>query len=78
MLIENGVNEEDIPRFLAPKKKEIHSPFLMDNMEEAVELVHNFLKNAKKNKRKIMVKVDPDVDGYTSSSAIIQFLNAVA
>ena len=78
LLIENGVNEEDIPRFLAPKKKEIHSPFLMDNMEEAVELVHNSLKNAKKNKRKIMVKVDPDVDGYTSSSAIIQFLNAVA
>ena len=50
----------------------------MDNMEEAVELVHNSLKNAKKNKRKIMVKVDPDVDGYTSSSTIIQFLNAVA
>ena len=50
----------------------------MDNMEKAVELVHNSLKNAKKNKRKIMVKVDPDVDGYTSSSAIIQFLNTVA
>lgn len=67
VLIDNGVKEEDIQSFLRPLKKHTHNPFDMNNMDKAVRLVHDTLKN---NKR-IFVKVDPDVDGFTSASVLI-------
>ena len=74
VLIDNGVKEQDIPSFLRPTKKHTFDPFSMQNMDNAVSLVHKHIKN---NSR-IFVKVDPDVDGFTSSSALIQFLRCIA
>lgn len=72
LLIENGVAEELIPSFLHPKKTHTHSPFLMVNMKEAVDLLHSTIKKNREDKKiKILVKVDPDVDGFTSGSSII-------
>lgn len=70
LLKDDGVKEEDIKAFLHPTKKYINDPFAMINMAEAVSMVHEHLKK----KSKIFVKVDADVDGFSSSSALIQFL----
>lgn len=67
VLIDNGVKEEDVASFLRPLKKHTHDPFKMVNMDKAVSLIHKHIKN----KSKIFVKVDPDVDGFTSSSTLI-------
>ena len=74
VLIDNGVKEEDIANFLRPLKKHTHDPFKMVNMDKAVALIHEHIKN----KSKIFVKVDPDVDGFTSSSTLIQFLQDIS
>ena len=74
ILTTNGIKQEDIPTFMHPTKKCIHDPFLMKNMDKAVEMIHD---NIGKGKR-IYIKVDVDVDGYTSSSALIQFIQSVA
>ena len=82
VLIENGVEAEDIPLFLNPKKKEcINDPFLMKNMDKAVEVLHEFIaddkKRTKKSKKVIRMRVDPDVDGYTSSAYLTQFIQEI-
>ena len=56
---------------MRPLKKHTHDPFMLKNMQEAIELVRKHIKNDSK----IFVKVDCDVDGVTSSSVLIQFLN---
>jgi single-stranded-DNA-specific exonuclease len=73
VLIDNGVKPEEIKSFLRPLKKHTFDPFKMMNMDKAVALVHKHIKN----NSKIFVKVDPDVDGFTSSSVLIQFLKEV-
>ena len=70
ILVDNGVPENEIQSFLHPNKLMTHDPFLMENMDKAVELVHTHIK---KNSS-IFVKVDPDVDGYCSAAILIQFL----
>ena len=42
----------------------------MKNMDKAVELLHKHLEN----KSKILIKVDPDVDGFCSASEITMFI----
>lgn len=79
LLIDNGVQVEQIPQFLAPKKKEVNDPFLMKNMKEAVELLHKYVELSQKGQQiKILVRVDPDVDGFTSGSVLIQFIQNIA
>lgn len=70
VLIDNGVPADGIADFLKPAKRHLNSPFLMKNMEEAIALVRKHILN---NSR-IFVRVDPDVDGFTSSATLIQFL----
>ena len=73
LLIADGVPQENIPKLLNPTADLIHDPFLMVNMDKAIEMVHDVVK---KNGR-IFVLPDNDCDGMTSSSAIIQFLKAI-
>lgn len=73
ILVENGIKQENISKFLNPTKDCLNDPFLLNNMDKAVELVHDVVKKD----RKIFVKVDVDADGYTSASVLIQFLQAV-
>lgn len=70
VLIENGVNKEKIQDFLYPSKKFIHDPFLLKNMREAVQMVKSHISNG----AKILMKVDPDVDGFCSASEMTLFL----
>ena len=56
LLIDNGIPKENIPGFLHPTSKHKNDPFLMDNMKQAVELVHKHVKAGSK----MFVKVDCD------------------
>lgn len=69
ILIESGV--EDIKNFLSPKETHTHNPNLLNNIDEGIELLHKNLN------KKIYLKVDPDVDGFTSAAYIRQFLQVL-
>lgn len=70
ILMDCGVKQEDIPKFLNPNRNMIHDGLLMKNMREAVDCIRKHIQNGSK----IKIKVDVDVDGYTSSSVLGQFL----
>lgn len=62
----NGV--EDIESFLRPTEKFVFDPFSLENMDKGLELLHNNLD------KQIFIKVDCDVDGFTSSAYLRQFI----
>lgn len=63
--------QEDIDQFLNPDySRDIHDPYLFNNMQKAVERIFE----AKKNKEKICVFGDYDVDGVSGASIISSFL----
>ena len=57
-------------RFFHPSLRDLHDPFLMDNMDVAVER----LNRAMGAKEKIMVYGDYDVDGTTAVSLVYRYL----
>ena len=70
ILTQNGV--EDIYEFLNVNKRHTHDPFLLRNMEKGIDLLHKHLNGT------IYIKVDPDVDGYTSSTYLRGFINDIS
>jgi len=64
-------NYEDAKLFFRPKLEHLHDPFLMKDMDKAVER----LDKAITNEEKIMVFGDYDVDGTTSVALVYQFLH---
>ena len=60
---------EDIPTYLNAGWKDVNPPEALDYMIEAVQLVHFYIKQNKK----ILVIVDCDCDGYTSSALFLNF-----
>jgi len=74
LLVQRGVTTFDEARtFFRPKMEELHDPFLMKDMDKAVTR----LENAIKNKEKVMVYGDYDVDGTTSVALMYSFLRKV-
>ncbi|TCK97797.1 single-stranded-DNA-specific exonuclease RecJ [Natranaerovirga hydrolytica] len=63
-------DEEDIQKFLNPTLEQLHDPFLLKDMNQAVARV---LKAIDKNE-KIYIYGDYDVDGITSTSVLYLFL----
>src|SRR6185369_15511024 len=57
-------------KFFRPSLDQLHDPFLMKDMREAVER----LKKAIDQKEKILVYGDYDVDGTTSVSLVYSYL----
>lgn len=66
----NIIEKEDINLFLNPTRQDFHNPFLMPNMEIAV----NRIINAIKNKERILIYGDYDADGITSITVLKKFL----
>ncbi|MCI8486595.1 MAG: single-stranded-DNA-specific exonuclease RecJ [Clostridia bacterium] len=62
--------KEDIEKFLNPKRNNFHDPFLMPDMEIAVDRIIKAIET----KEKIMIYGDYDVDGITSITVLKQFL----
>lgn len=71
VLFNRGLNDVDeVRRFLYSDTKDLHDPFLMRDMDEAV----NRLIRALREKETIMIFGDYDVDGITSISLLYLFL----
>lgn len=71
LLVERGVTSvEEADRFLHPQLKNLHDPFLLPDMDKAVER----LNRAMGSKEKIMVYGDYDVDGTTAVALVYKYL----
>lgn len=73
ILLNRGINENDIPSFLSKSMKNVHNPLLFNDMKKAV----NRILQAVKNKEKIMIYGDYDVDGITSTTLMLDFLTSI-
>ncbi|MBN2789114.1 MAG: single-stranded-DNA-specific exonuclease RecJ [Candidatus Delongbacteria bacterium] len=70
LLVSRGYKtREDIETFLHPENVEYHDPFLMKDMDKAVERVIEALVN----RENILIWGDYDVDGITSTSILYLF-----
>lgn len=71
LLLNRGIREpNEAEYFLSPSIESMHDPFLMKDMEKAVSLIRNAVKNG----RKILVYGDYDADGITSAALLLRVL----
>lgn len=71
LLVQRGITTpEQVKQFFQPKLKQLHDPFLMKDMDKAVER----LERAIQNNEKILLFGDYDVDGTTSVALLYSFL----
>ena len=71
VLVNRGITEEqDIKVFLEPTRNDFYDPFLMPDMEKAVDRI---IEAIDKNE-KVMIYGDYDVDGITSVTVLKKFL----
>ena len=71
LLIQRGIEtKEEAYKFFNPKLENLHDPFLMKDMDKAVERIEA----AVASNEKIMVYGDYDVDGTTAVSLVYSFL----
>lgn len=71
LLVQRGLSStEQVRSFFSPSLQMLHNPFLMKDMEEAVERVHR----AVESREKILVYGDYDVDGTSAVSLVYSFL----
>lgn len=74
LLVQRGISTfEEARRFFRPDFADLHDPFLMIDMDKAVER----LTNAIQDNEKILVYGDYDVDGTTSVSLVYKFLKKI-
>lgn len=72
MLVQRGITAFDEARdFFRPKLEHLHDPFLMADMQKAVERLTEAIENGEK----IMVYGDYDVDGTTAVALVYGFLS---
>ena len=65
----------DIERYLNPDPSCLNSPALMDNMPKGVKLLESILN---KEDSRILLVVDCDVDGFTSSAIMYIYIKSIA
>ena len=74
LLLLRGVkSEESLNSYMSKSLSGIHSPFLFEDMEKACERIIASVKN----KEKIVVYGDYDVDGITSTAILTDFLESI-
>lgn len=72
LLVQRGIEKfEDAKKFFRPSLDDLHDPFLMLNMDKAVQR----LNKAIANNENILVYGDYDVDGTTSVALVYSFLS---
>ena len=75
LLIHRGVSTfDEAKRFFRPELKDLHDPFLMKDMDKAV----NRIIKATDNGEKIVIFGDYDVDGTTAVSLVYSFLRNIS
>ena len=74
LLVQRGIDTlEKAKKFFNPQLSDLHDPFLMKDMDKAVERVEW----AVRNREKIMVYGDYDVDGTTAVALVYKFLRQI-
>jgi len=74
ILVQRGIDTFDkAKQFFRPQLSHLHDPFLMKDMEKAV----NRILSAIEKKEKILVFGDYDVDGTTSVACMYRFLDSI-
>ena len=74
LLVQRGIDTlEKAKKFFNPQLSDLHDPFLMKDMNKAVERVER----AVRNREKIMVYGDYDVDGTTAVALVYKFLRQI-
>lgn len=72
LLVQRGITTfDETKKFFRGTLEELHDPFLMKDMRSAVERVNKALKN----KEKILIYGDYDVDGTTSVALVYSYLS---
>ena len=71
LLVQRGIDTfEDAKRFFRPNLDDLHDPYLMKDMEKAVERIEKAIEN----EENILVFGDYDVDGTTAVSLVSSYL----
>ena len=71
LLLDRGITDEaEVRHFFRPQLTDLHNPFLMNDMDVAVERLNAALGS----KERIMVYGDYDVDGCTAVALVYKFL----
>lgn len=70
LINKNVTKDDEIEVFLNPKRNNFYNPFLMPDMEKAVERIIKAIEN----KEKVLIYGDYDVDGITSTTVLKKFL----
>ena len=71
VLLNRGISEDnEIDNFLHPKLENLNNPFLLNDMDKAVDRIIK----CKENGEKITIYGDYDVDGITSIATLSKFL----
>ena len=74
LLVQRGIDTvEKANKFFNPQLSDLHDPFLMKDMDKAVERIER----AVANNEKIMVYGDYDVDGTTAVALVYKFLRQI-
>lgn len=74
ILVNRGIKDaESIKDFLHPSLENLHDPFLLPDMEKAVER----LKSAVEQKETVLVHGDYDADGITSTALLVSVLGSL-
>ena len=74
LLVQRGIDTlEKAKKFFNPQLSDLHDPFLMKDMDKAVERVEQ----AVRKNEKIMVYGDYDVDGTTAVALVYKFLRQI-
>lgn len=73
LVLRNIDNYQKAREFFKPKLEDIHNPFLMADMQKAVERVANAIENGEK----ILVYGDYDVDGTTAVALMYLYLSKI-
>ena len=69
----NIIDRDEIKVFLNPTRNDFHDPYLMPEMEKAVERIMQAIDK----KEKVMIYGDYDVDGITSITVLKKFLEEI-
>jgi single-stranded-DNA-specific exonuclease len=74
ILVQRGIAGFDHAKdYFRPQLAHLHSPWLMKDMRQAVQRIDGAIKN----KERILVFGDYDVDGTTAVAVVLQFLNKI-